>query len=655
MHRASLGLVVAVVTLTAPGVAQAATTFCVHQGGSCPAGQTDEGGDLQHAFDDAASTDANTVSIGPGTYQRVGAALSFAQTTKTVTIVGAGADQTLLEEPAAGGDPVLTFIAAAGSTLSGVGVVAVGTQTALDARDIAVSHVAITADGNTTAASVSLNDSTLADSTVAIRTSAQSLAVRAATGASHIVRTTIVGPSGIGIGPGASAEVDDANVQTSGTAIGAGVGASSTQINDSVLALLPTTPSNQRAVYVADGSDVTLRSVTLLGVPTATGIVVSGDGGLESSLTVQDSILRGFGTDLTRQLADATPGSKASATLDHNDVHLGSDSGVAGTHSYNPGTEVDLDPGFVDAAHGDYRLRFDSPLIDIGGLCGMSCQTIPDLDGLTRPIDGKGTGTAVRDLGAYEYGRRAPTTTVAATTTTAVPGQVVGFSAAGTDLDHGDAITYAWAFDDGAVATGPNVDHAFSTDGVHVATVTVTDSTGLTGSASATVAVPAPAAPPAAPVVPPVRMPAAPKDKTPPVLSRLSLIHTHFAVSAASTVTSARVRKPPKGTAVHFTLSESATATLKVEAESRGVRSGKRCIVPPRTKRRSTHSPKPCTRYTSRGTLTRKHEKAGADTVAFSGRIGRKALAKGHYRLTAKATDAAGNASRPKTATFVIV
>jgi hypothetical protein len=651
MYRTSVGLVATVITLTAPAAAQAATTFCVHQTGSCPAGQTDEGGDLQHAFDDAAATDGNTVSIGPGAYQRVGGALSFAQTTKAVTIVGAGAGQTLLQEPAAGGDPVLTVIAGPGSTLSGVSVVAVGGQNALDTRNLTMSHVAITADGTSPAASVSLNDSTLADSTVAIVPSAQAQAVRAATGANQIVRTTIAAPTGIGLGPGASVQVDDANVQASGTVIGAGVGASSAQVNDSILALLPTTPAGQRAVYVADGGDVTLRSVTLLGVSTTTGLVVAGNSGLESSLTVQDSILRGFGTDLSRQLLDAMPGSKASATLDHNDIHLGSDSGVAGTHSYNLGTEVDVDPGFVDAAHGDYRLRFDSPLIDIGGMCGTSCQTIPDLDGLTRPIDGKGTGTPVRDLGAYEYGRRAPTVTVAATTATAVPGQVVGFSAAGADLDHGDAVTYAWAFDDGAVATGPTVDHAFGTYGVHAATVTVTDSTGLTGSASATVAVPTPALPP---VVPPILRPA-PKDKTPPVLSRLSLTHTHFAVSAASTATSVRARKPTRGTAVRFTLSESATVTLKIEAASRGVRSGTRCIAPPKTRRKGTRPPKPCTRYLTRGTLTRKHERAGADTVAFSGRIGRKALANGHYRLTLKATDPAGNASRPKTATFVVV
>jgi hypothetical protein len=41
--------------------------------------------------------------------------------------------------------------------------------------------------------------------------------------------------------------------------------------------------------------------------------------------------------------------------------------------------------------------------------------------------------------------------------------------------------------------------------------------------------------------------------------------------------------------------------------------------------------------------------------VAFSGRIKRKALAPGRYRATLRAVDAAGNRSRPRRTSFVIV
>ena len=54
------------------------------------------------------------------------------------------------------------------------------------------------------------------------------------------------------------------------------------------------------------------------------------------------------------------------------------------------------------------------------------------------------------------------------------------------------------------------------------------------------------------------------------------------------------------------------------------------------------------------GTL-RRTATTGANRVRFSGRIGRKALPGGRYRLTVRATDAAGNRSAPRTASFRIV
>ena len=54
------------------------------------------------------------------------------------------------------------------------------------------------------------------------------------------------------------------------------------------------------------------------------------------------------------------------------------------------------------------------------------------------------------------------------------------------------------------------------------------------------------------------------------------------------------------------------------------------------------------------GTL-RRSGVAGANRVRFSGRIGRRALARGRYRLVVRATDAAGNRSATQSRTFRIV
>jgi hypothetical protein len=78
---------------------------------------------------------------------------------------------------------------------------------------------------------------------------------------------------------------------------------------------------------------------------------------------------------------------------------------------------------------------------------------------------------------------------------------------------------------------------------------------------------------------------------------------------------------------------------------------GKRCRKPSAKLRQH----RACTRLKTSGKLTRRNQPAGTDTVKFSGRIGRRALAPGSYRATITATDAAGNKSKPRTARFRIV
>jgi hypothetical protein len=118
-----------------------------------------------------------------------------------------------------------------------------------------------------------------------------------------------------------------------------------------------------------------------------------------------------------------------------------------------------------------------------------------------------------------------------------------------------------------------------------------------------------------------------------------------FRIGAKRTAISAK--KAPKGTKIRFTLSEAAAVSLRIQRRTTGHRKGKKCLAKRRTGKR-------CTIYKTKGTLKRSG-RAGANSVAFSGRIGARKLAKGRYRIVATATDTAGNKAKQKTAAFRVV
>ena len=143
-------------------------------------------------------------------------------------------------------------------------------------------------------------------------------------------------------------------------------------------------------------------------------------------------------------------------------------------------------------------------------------------------------------------------------------------------------------------------------------------------------------------------------DHTPPVLSNLSLTNKRFRRSHKKTAVIAKrhhASRVKEGTTIRFTLSETASVTVLFEQPRAGRRLGKSCRKPTAKLRRH----KRCTRYILAGRLTRRTLKPGAQRIAFSGRLGSKALALGSYRLTITAADGAGNRSTPHRLSFTIV
>jgi hypothetical protein len=139
-------------------------------------------------------------------------------------------------------------------------------------------------------------------------------------------------------------------------------------------------------------------------------------------------------------------------------------------------------------------------------------------------------------------------------------------------------------------------------------------------------------------------------DTVAPGVSHFGLTINPFRVGGGTPIFGSAARKHRKGTTFRYTLTEAATVKIAISQRLAGRRKGSRCVAPTRSRRKA----KKCTRVLSRGTLTRTSHQ-GQNSVAFSGRIGSKALRPGNYQATITATDVAKNTSKPKTISFRVV
>lgn len=390
-----------------------------------------------------------------------------------------------------------------------------------------------------------------------------------------------------------------------------------------------------------------IDALTVVGAGgSSNGLRAEGGGSGTASLSAYSSIVTGFGTDL-RATTSSAKGGTISASWSM--IDFGSEQADAGSSvgCSACSDEPDAGVGFVSAV--DLRLRQTSAAIDAGDQFPAGAVT-DFLEG-PREIDGDGNGSAYRDIGAYEMPAPTAPSVLAAAPATALVGEVVTFTATGTDVNPGDALSYAWAFDDGGVAPGASVPKSFVIPGSHSATVTATDSTGRTGTGSTTVLVaspPAPAggggggnAPPGA------------TDTTAPGVTALRVTPAKFRLgtSAPAVVAARKPAKPPKQAAIRFTLSETAQVTLGFNRLATGVRSGKACVARGTAKLRR----KKCMRKVPVSGAIVLAAAPGRVRVTFAGILdGGVMLRRGRYELAAVAVDSAGNASAPATARFRI-
>lgn len=193
-----------------------------------------------------------------------------------------------------------------------------------------------------------------------------------------------------------------------------------------------------------------------------------------------------------------------------------------------------------------------------------------------------------------------------------------------------------WEFGDGATANGATASHGFALAGSFTVAAVATDSVGNVRRVRRTVRV---------------------VDTRRPQLARLKIAPAKFRLGKRATARTAAKRKAkrrraPAGTKISFRLSEDASVRLTVQRRTTGRKVGRTC----RRQTRRNRSAKRCVRFVAvKGFVLTRASKQGVNTVRFSGRVGRRKLAAGKYRLVARATDPSRNASKQALRGFRVV
>ena len=210
----------------------------------------------------------------------------------------------------------------------------------------------------------------------------------------------------------------------------------------------------------------------------SSGVVAQAtNAGSATTVQVDSSVI--FGHDLAAKTANAGAGANVNLVYSR---YQGPASGSGGFTAAPSAHTISADPGFVNAAIGDFSLRRNSLLIDAGNPAAFDGGSSSDLAGNPRIVS-RGAGN-VRDIGAFEVQNDAPVPRIAILSSDGTTATPVVFSGSTSADPDGDALTHSWRFDYAAFANGVTVSRRFVDSGYHVVDLTVTDSTGRSATTS---------------------------------------------------------------------------------------------------------------------------------------------------------------------------
>lgn len=385
-----------------------AADFCVQNSGCTAGGGTAE--PSVEAALAAANSDGvlDRVLIGPGTFT---APTVFGYVTgyHPVQIIGSGAGTTTLTGPV-GTDRVL-FAGNTDSLVSDLTVAVPAGNTASMKVGIRLApgsarRVLVSADPTVTPGviGIEMNDGTLEDSTVDLGSKVPSVTTAVqADGGTTLVGDTLNAQNGINIeGPFVHAERDRVTA-ASGHGIAVVNSATGIDASDTTIQLV-----GNATGAIADTGNGTDAAISLLGVtilgdgsPGSSGVVASTATAHNATVSVNSSIIRGVGHSLLLG-QNAGPASVDVSYSDYDPATIKKIFGT-GTVMTGPGN-ISADPLFAGAL--DLHPQTGSPAIDSGDPAATSDSL--DLDGNARVLDATGSGSARRDMGAFEAPAVAP-------------------------------------------------------------------------------------------------------------------------------------------------------------------------------------------------------------------------------------------------------
>jgi hypothetical protein len=493
-------LLAAALLVAAPSASASSDTFCVPNPGTGCTNHAALG--LQAALSDATNDTINaTVKIAAGTYTCPSGGFTVSNPNGNhISVIGAGAGQTTL-------DCSPTF----DNSSSEVGLITADGGVTISRLRIHIptglnqygdSHVGMWLSGGATAAHVTIDSdpaatgpqgaellaSAIRNSTISLPTNQNDSAIFAFNGSTidrvsasagggvifgetfTVTRSTVTGPWAVSTDNGTAHVYDSLLDVSPGGSISGLFGLVAEQPNNG--ASTPTIIARNVTIVGGGGG-----SVGAAAIANYTGQV--------AGVTLTDSVISGPATALSRS---ANLG-QANLTTNYDDYPAGTYAGT-GSGSTTESHVLHVNPDFLNPAMGAFALAAGSPLIDAGTPGGLSSgEPRTDLIGLPRILAGKGTCTARRDIGAYEYAPGHLPATAQAKPTTVSTGQPVKFTATGCSINPRLKVHFSWAFGDGKTASGAVVTHEFKKPGTYHPTVTVSDAAGRHGHASVTVTV----------------------------------------------------------------------------------------------------------------------------------------------------------------------